>query len=677
MSSKNILVTAIKNNENHHRCRYYYGEDESQFFFCDAMASGEAGAKKVLSKVNIDEIIAIGSELQVVKGESLNRVSLADGIDYIQADLDAMSDLDFFRYRLMEYIRGVDMEAADIAMSVPAEVQNKLVKEICDKLGYAPKKLFSHLHRSSKLKVEFMEALASYSDAEQEWIKRYLYISMDDRYKFHSRTTNFNLPFSFIPVADVGDNDRKNMKNLHQLLSSMKESAEDEIHLYIDIHGFTPEESYVFLSFFFALSDSNHSNIYIESINSLSDIPEGILYRISDARKRYRIERLLSGINAFNKYGKADMISDYWRESKISCPSIERLIYAMNSVDTGISFCNIDVIERGIKIFSEIVNEKDELATGSEEEMFLKTLKQGIIADYGPLITAPGVDLNYLDLIRWAFNKGLYQQAITIIESRLPIYMVKNGLFYYAKDETTKSAFLAVMNAYYWDSPPKDRWILEDPEHYFVKTYGRCAVGKLLDKTKTRSQVFSEIRAAQVFDEEKNGLLPAYSIIDDKQIFFNMLNAYFDIGILRNHINHANLEGYVATVDKGCDLPIKQIVASELTRVINAFAAAEKYVGTKKFDIAYISPEEFMDYTFKFGPKNNPDYNKVPGYVPSEEKRGPSAVRGPREPRYGRSENGCRHFNHDSNRSLEHHKDGVSVTVSKNQDDVTVKLHWD
>lgn len=674
MATKNILVTAIKNNESHHRCRYYYGEDDSQVFFCDAMASGEAGAKKVLSKVNIDEIIAIGSELQIAKGETLNRVSLADGIDYIQADLDAMSDLDFFRYRLMEYIKGVDMEAADIAMSVPVDVQSKVVADVCDKVGCKAENVYSKVQEDEKFRQKFMDALAAYSEMEQEWIKRALYHAMDGRRKFTSRTTNFNLPISFIPVAAVCNDDRDNMKNLHQLLSSMKDNADDEIHLYMDIHGFTPEESYIFLSFFFAMSDSNHSNIRVESVNSLSDIPDGFLYRISDARKRYRIERLLSGINAFNKYGKADMISDYWKESKISSPSIERMVSAMNSMDTGISFCNIDVIEQGIKAFSEIVNEKDDLATGSEEEMFLRTLKQGIIADYGPLIASPGADLNYLDLIRWAFNKGLYQQAITIIESRLPNYMVKNGLFYYAKDEETKNAFMAVMNAYYWDALPKDRWMLENPEHYFVKNYGRCTIGRILDKTKTRAQVFSEIRAAQVFDEEKKGLLPAYSIIEDKQILLNMLNAYFAVGTLRNHINHADLEGYVAKTGKGGDLSLKQIVASELSLVIDAFTAVEKYVGSKKFDIAFISPEEFKDYTFKFGPKNNPDYKNVPGFVADDSDK---------KPRFGGPQGGPHssgdrphHFDHGGKPPFVHHRDDVSVTVSKNQGDVTIKLHW-
>lgn len=673
MADKNILVTAIKNNDNRYRCRYYFGENESQIFFCDAMASGEAGAKKILSSINIDEIIAIGSEMQVAQGEPLRRVSLVDGIDYLQPNLTSMSDLDFFRYRLMEFIKGVDMEAADIAMSVPAEQQEKVLSEICMKTGYTKHELFSNLLKDEKLNQKFTECLQSYSESEQEWIKRALYHAMDNRHKYASRTTNFNLPISFVPVAAVCNDDRNNMKNLHQLLSSMKDNADDEIHLYMDIHGFTPEESYIFLSFFFAMSDSNNSNLHIESINSLNDIPEGFLYRISDARKRYRIERLLSGINAFNKYGKADMISDYWRESKINSPSIERLIYAMNSVDTGISFCNIDVIERGIKTFSKIVNEKDELATGSEEEMFLRTLKQGIIADYGPLITAPGTDLNYLDLIRWAFNKGLYQQAITIIESRMPLYMVKNGLFYYAKDEESKKAFMDAMNAYYWDSLPKDRWAFNDVAHYFVKFYGRFIVGKFLGKNKTMSQVYTEIRVSQVLDEDKKGLLQAFSIIDNQRVLYNMLGAYYDIGNLRNQINHAHLDENMESDENCYDSSLRQMVASELTRVIGAFAEAEKYIGSKNFDIAFISSEEFKDYSFKFGPRNNPDYNKVPGYVPEDEVKTP---RGPRN-RGPRGGNRPRCFCDENKNAFHRHKDDVSVTVNKNQGEVTIKLHWD
>jgi len=617
MAIKNILVTAIKNNENHHQCRYYFGEGDSQVLFCNAMASGEAGAKKVLSCVNIDEIIAIGSEFQLPKGKTLNRVSLVDGIDYIQADLDSMSDLDFFRYRLMEFIKGVDMEAADIFMSVPTDEQNKMVKDVCDKLGFAPKKLFSHLPRSKKLKEELPGILASYSEAEQEWIKCALYHAMDDRHKFTSRTTNFNLPISFIPVADVCDDDRKNMKNLHQLLSSMTDSADDEIRLYVDIHGFTPEESYIFLSFFFALSDSRHSNIRIESINSLSDIPNGFLYRISDARKRYNVERLLSGMNAFSKYGKADMICDYWKESKINSPSIERMIYAMNSIDVGISLCNIDVLEKGIRMFSSIMNTKEELGSGSEEEMFLMTLKQGIIADYGPLIASPDGNFSYLDLVRWAFNKELYQQTLTIIESRMPLYFVNNGLFYYAKDESSQRDFLAALNAYYWDAAPKDRWCFNDISHFFVKLYGRSVMNLNTDKNANKDQVYLDFRVAQVFDQEKMGALTAYSVIDDRQVFYNLMRAYYDVGNLRNQINHAHLENEMDMSAGGFEQPFKAMVRDSLQKVIDAFTAAEKYVGAKDANVVLISQEEFQAYIQENDPVKNPYYSWVPGFIAS------------------------------------------------------------
>jgi len=674
MAQKNILVTAIKNNDNHHRCRYYYGEDDSQVLFCDAMASGEAGAKKILSGVNIDEIIAIGSEIQVAEGKPLQRVSLADGIDYIQADLDSMSDLDFFRYRLMEYIKGVDMEAADIAMSVPVDVQNKVLDEICKKVGFEPKKLLAHLPKSKKLKSDFMAALASYSEEEQEWIKRALYHAMDDRCKYSSRTTNFNLPISFIPVAEVCSGDQKNMKNLHQLLSTMKENADDEIHLYVDIHGFSPEESYIFLSFFFALNDSANSKIHIESINSLNDIPNGFLYRISDARKRYNVERLLSGINAFSKYGKADMISDYWRESGINSPAIERMMFAMNSIDVGISLCNIEVLEQGIKTFCTIVNEDNGPLNGSEEEMFLMTLKQGIIADYGPLVSSPDGKFSYLDLVRWAFNKGLYQPAITIIESRFPKFLVENGLFYYARNEEEKKAFMASLNAAYWDSHPKDRWSFDDIEHFFLKFYCRGVINRFNDRSKTRSQVYTDFRVKQVYEEDKLGGLPAFSIIEDKQEFADVLDAYYGAGALRNQINHAHLDEPMTSDGICMELPLKAMIRSSLEKVINTFAIVEKYIGKKEFEIATTNHEEFKAYTDANGPRVNPDYNKVPGYIPNDD-----ANKSQRKPFGGFSKGpggGKPHLG-GGPRNFEHHKEDVSITVNKVNDEVTVKLHWD
>ena len=58
--------------------------------------------------------------------------------------------------------------------------------------------------------------------------------------------------------------------------------------------------------------------------------------------------------STFLKYGKVDLIRDYWYSRHIDHPRIELLLYGMQNVSDGISLCDLANLEYGIRILQKV-----------------------------------------------------------------------------------------------------------------------------------------------------------------------------------------------------------------------------------------------------------------------------------------------------------------------------------
>ena len=94
---------------------------------------------------------------------------------------------------------------------------------------------------------------------------------------------------------------------------------------------------------------------------SPSELP---VYILKDKTEDYNISDLLAGTEAFLRYGKTDLLVEYWERANIHNPKIDRIIYAIRNIDAGISLCDIADIERGIRSLRSVI--KNDLPIGGE-----------------------------------------------------------------------------------------------------------------------------------------------------------------------------------------------------------------------------------------------------------------------------------------------------------------------
>lgn len=599
--------------------------DDGKLRFCESLVSGEGEAKLILSFVDIDEIIAIGTSNQYLTDQDSNqlqsppkKMKLSEGIDLFVSETDQFSDFDFFRYRMSQFVEGVNIDTADFMDLVQEDRQAQIIHALKSMFGEDLSLALPMFVSVEGIQTKIEDLSKTMTDTENAWIKRYLFSKLNKQQRFTAKSNNSNIPISFVPITD--DRDHKVLNRFRNLISELLLDNNRQIDLYVDLHGFSLEDSFVCMNALYAISADPKSTIRIKAVTDVTPILSGSLHEVTLSSNRYRVQKLMAGIHVFLHNGKTDILRDYWAESKKRNPGqkntyLDQLLLAMSYVDAGISLCSIVELERGICGIRNLLNSPDAHAEVTDEgEALLLALKESIIRDYGPLLQGSGETLDSFELIKWAYRKKFYQQVITIIESRIPHELVRRGIFYPAAKECDKLAYIKAINYHYWDSLPKDRYIFKDAEHYFVKIYGRFAVD-YKNRNVDQNTQYTQLRIAQVFgDSTAKNMLPAHSLIQDKELLTELLSTYYSLSAMRNTINHA-------LVDRNASpeaLVTESSVWGDVERIIGTFIdcyqRALDAVGSQKADMVPITVEELRTYFYAHGPKEDPDFRNVPGY---------------------------------------------------------------
>lgn len=630
MKRKKVLICGIRDFEKRNTNKYFISKDEGKILFCNSIVSGEGEAKKILSTVDIDEIIAIGS-IDQENTSQLKKIPLNEGIDLMTADVDKLSDFDFFRYRLMQYVMNVNIDSADFYDDIEPERRESLIEGLKTLFGESLSQALPIFFQIEGMREKVLEQFHQLSEKEQNWIKCYFFSVLDERNRMQPHQHNVDIPISYIPISNSFQDDSVTL--LRDLIEELVVEDGVESDLYVDLHSFSIETSMVCINTLYTLSDDPNTPIYIRGITNATNTVLWDVYEISMQQKRYRTERLMSGINTFLNNGKTDILRAYWEEAKEENPNlnneyINQILLAMGYVDWGISLCCPGELKKGIGKLRDLLQYSDEYTKESENEeeaLMIMMIKRSVFRDFGPLMEVDPKNPEKVDtfeLIKWGYRKKFYQQVITIIESLIPSDVIDRGILYPIQNEEEKKAYIKAINAHYWDSLVKDRYIFRSLDHYFMKSYGRFAID-FKDHKKSVNEKYIEIRVMQVFgDPMKKNVLPAYSNIEDEALLREFLNQYYSIGALRNTINHANelIQGEKTEELTGVSAVWKE-VSERLKKFIDCYQKVLEHIQGKPCNAIKISQDELFDYIYEHGPKKDPDFLEVEGYTSQRNSR--------------------------------------------------------
>ncbi|MBO5554026.1 MAG: hypothetical protein J5941_00735, partial [Solobacterium sp.] len=453
----NLLLTSLSTLGDRKSHRYFYFEKDGSTQYCDGLSVAEAGAKYILSNVDIDEIIVLGSGNTYDPGEENNRIVLREWSDFTSLDTKKISEYSFFQYRIAQFLDGLDMESVDVLSDTEGVRVDEIVegyRKFCEELSaspnYRPDRVFHIISSNEELYEKLQDFMPDdLSDKELLWLERYIYTQFADTMKLSRREDNTDIGIRFVPTSHDQNRDYVPAENVAQIVSVLNAIDAEEVNIYMDMQGLASAEGYTILAVLSMLSNDQNSRIGISEIITSHYRPGRFANPIDNREmKRYDINNLVSGMNAFIRYGKVDEIQAYWDSRGIENPHVDSLLYAMRRVDEGISLCNTGDLESGINMLKDVFSKTPKEELPEVESNIFRILEDTIRQDYGAILEGDSVDP--VELVRWAMRKKFYQQSLTIIESRLPQNIVDSGIFYYAADPDSRAKFLEEINLLYW-----------------------------------------------------------------------------------------------------------------------------------------------------------------------------------------------------------------------------------
>ncbi len=550
----NILLTSLCTPGEDEQVHYFYGKNGYKNMYCDAMLTVEASCKYVLAKYPVDEIITLGRKLTFDEGDDGRLIELREGKNFYTADIRDLSTYSLFRYRIAQYIDELKIEQQDLGLLLDGEAQKKVItfirsyykKHGIQETDSKYNRFFDSLTKNIGLFNEFKKELVqAVPEAENDmvrymhWIKNYLYSVLKESYKLEILPDNENVQVRFIPT-NLMDDGKLPIDNILQLVSAITDNRTEPINLYVALNSDDMTDNFVLMSVLDIIHTMPDNNVNICNVFTTSGTHDMLAGEIRDDTEGYGITNLNAAFRAFLKYGKADMIIDYWEHCGEKNEKIDLMIYAMQHIDAGVSLCDVKEIEQGVTQLRKVFENGIDFEADSYNSRLFTVLAQGIRRDYGSLLK--GEETDPFELARWAYEKGFYQQALTLIESRIPETFVERGIFYYAGNEEQKAEALRHFARYRNTLKPFELWKIDEGlEHFFIKSYNRSDPAARSGKGGGQ-RAYAAYRIKSLDNPDPSKMMTGYTVCTDREALENLLYAYYHIGEIRNITNHASVD---------------------------------------------------------------------------------------------------------------------------------------
>ena len=309
----------------------------------------------------------------------------------------------------------------------------------------------------------------------------------------YAQSCGYKLSYKEI-CTNIGQSDERSMKpeqrakdtkkliyNVIEEIRALKKHYTN-LNIHVDTHGGFRTSQEILNS---ALSLLQMEGIAIEpeNIHAVDFISQELIKKNKDvpttfftsAKDTFNIMNFVSGIHECINYGQIKSLHMLQNTS----PAEQEVQEQMQNIAEGIQLCDVDKFEKGLKALSQALPKLNANENNIEGAGYL-TMFQGLIRDsYGERLL-DNQHRRVVDEIKWCTEKGFIQQALTLVESKMPKEIIKNGLFISRAQNDALSIFDAASGNHALSNDfvqyinnqnsPKFRW--ESPENYIVQTVG-------------------------------------------------------------------------------------------------------------------------------------------------------------------------------------------------------------
>lgn len=278
--------------------------------------------------------------------------------------------------------------------------------------------------------------------------------------------------------------------------------SKSECRLWVDIHG-----GFRALQTTFQVVISILEKEGISSEKNYSVKGKAGEFHIVEESQCFDINYLYSGMNEFFNTGKANMLKKFMESKPANKQNIE-LVSIIKMISDAILLCDMDAFDAGCDRMDNWLKQRKN--DGSYIDIFVEYFK----ADYGPLLEKKK---GIISKIEWCLNKDYLQQALTLIESKMPekiynTYIICTDLDKTVKMQDGKTTIEELVK--------KTKIKFESRESFFVREYAYYIIAEedinrytnLRDVNIIRNMVAKEIKNPKPIPN-----LQDFFIIEDKK----------------------------------------------------------------------------------------------------------------------------------------------------------------
>lgn len=256
-------------------------------------------------------------------------------------------------------------------------------------------------------------------------------------------------------------------------LRKLKDKSND-FNLYIDMHGGPRNTQMTFQTI---LSLLKHESIYPSSIYTII-MNKSKPNTIKDDTKYFDYIDFVSGMNEFLNFGKPISIKSL---NNLNDLSLRDFTEKANQIADALTLCDMSAFQKSLEDMSNWLNNR-EIKQDSLLELFIKNIRM----DYGVLLKE---NHDVIDEIQWCLTKGYLQQALTLIESKMPEELFKKGIFHYDENFMVE--------------------IKKDPDKSKIKVKDAIECAKAAQHREWESDInyifIKWIKVLDIFDKDDNG----------------------------------------------------------------------------------------------------------------------------------------------------------------------------
>lgn len=300
----------------------------------------------------------------------------------------------------------------------------------------------------------------------------------------------------------------------------------DRVELYIDMQGGLRHDYPAIDTILSLLSDQKIQVVVKERVATEFNSKNAIQPTFT-VNEDYRYYDLVSAYQIFKKYGWGDELNKYFENGNVSDSIISE---AITKVSEAIKQCDVDGFDNGLKALSDAISKRKEGKQQIKTEMDF--IIDQIETDFEGLLYRElnkQIPFKYVSQIRWCLKKNFVQQALTILESKMPTEYVWNGLYYYCGPKhSRKETINKATQLYDWyknnsnDNISKNRYKMLDFNHFWIRDF--------------HSQ--SYIHMPELYGDDLSNNDPLVSEIKES------IKNYKALCNRRNDMNHAKSENF-------------------------------------------------------------------------------------------------------------------------------------